>query len=106
MDFSGDAVPIAELLDERRHLLDVALWMVGGTAEAEAVVDEAYRRWFELPEAARRSIDPPGAWLVKTVGAICLARLATSAGEPSRPWRTRNGRAWAPSWSRRSVRSC
>lgn len=80
MDFSGDAVPIAELLDERRHLLDVALWMVGGTAEAEAVVDEAYRRWFELPEAARRSIDPPRAWLVKTVGAICLARLATSAG--------------------------
>lgn len=82
MDFSDDAVPIAELLDERRHLLDVALWMVGGSAEAEAVVDEAYRRWFELPEAARAAVDEPGAWLVRTVGGICLARLADSAGSP------------------------
>ncbi|MFF7680399.1 RNA polymerase subunit sigma [Actinacidiphila glaucinigra] len=80
MDFSDDAVPIAELLDERRHLLDVALWMVGGSAQAESVVDEAYRQWFGLPEAARRGIESPGAWLVKTVGGICLARLATSAG--------------------------
>ncbi|MET9875750.1 RNA polymerase subunit sigma [Actinacidiphila glaucinigra] len=80
MDFSDDAVPIAELLDERRHLLDVALWMVGGSAQAESVVDEAYRQWFELPEAARRAIESPGAWLVRTVGGICLARLATSAG--------------------------
>ncbi|MEU1616648.1 RNA polymerase subunit sigma [Streptomyces sp. NPDC005722] len=92
MDFSDDAVPITELLDERRHLLDVALWMVGGSAEAEAVVDEAYRRWFELPEAARGTIESPGAWLVRAVGGICLSRLARSAGatgpvagDPARP---------------------
>ncbi|WP_431963706.1 sigma factor-like helix-turn-helix DNA-binding protein [Actinacidiphila sp. bgisy160] len=92
MDFSDDAVPIAELLDERRHLLDVAMWMVGGRAEAESVVDEAYRQWFELPEAARGVIESPGAWLVRTVGGICLARLTTSAGgtgpavaSPARP---------------------
>lgn len=81
MDFSDAAVPIAELLDERRRLLDVARWMVGASAETE-VVDEAYRRWFALPLAERGGIESPGAWLVRTVGGICLARLAASRGHP------------------------
>src|SRR4051794_8536393 len=52
----ADAVPIADLLDERRHLLDLAYWMLGSTGEAESVVDETYGRWYGLSDAARRQI--------------------------------------------------
>ncbi|MFI5634590.1 RNA polymerase subunit sigma [Streptomyces sp. NPDC051664] len=71
----ADAVPIAELLNERRLLLDVAYWMLGNSGEAESVVDETYRRWYELSGAARRQITAPRSWLAKTVGGICLDRL-------------------------------
>lgn len=73
----ADAVPIVELLDERRHLLDVASWMLGSPGEAESVVDEAYCRWYGLSDAARRLITAPRSWLAKTTRAICLGRPAT-----------------------------
>ncbi|MFE2416460.1 RNA polymerase subunit sigma [Streptomyces hokutonensis] len=72
----GDAVPIAELWEERRYLLDVAHWMLGDPGAAEAVVDEAYERWYGLSGAARRQVAVPRSWLAKTVGGICLGRLA------------------------------
>ncbi|MGW3103841.1 RNA polymerase subunit sigma [Streptomyces sp. NPDC001100] len=72
----GDAVPIAELWEERRYLLDVAHWMLGDPGAAEAVVDEAYRRWYGLSGAARGQVAVPRSWLAKTVGGICLGRLA------------------------------
>ncbi|MFE2424272.1 RNA polymerase subunit sigma [Streptomyces hokutonensis] len=72
----GDAVPIAELWEERRYLLDVAHWMLGDPGVAESVVDEAYRRWYGLSDAARRQVAVPRSWLAKTVGGICLGRLA------------------------------
>ncbi|WP_329264344.1 RNA polymerase subunit sigma [Streptomyces sp. NBC_01478] len=72
----GDAVPIAELWEERRFLLDVARWMLGDPGAAESVVDEAYQRWYGLSDAARRQITVPRSWLAKTVGGICLGRLA------------------------------
>ncbi|WP_171133974.1 sigma factor-like helix-turn-helix DNA-binding protein [Streptomyces sp. Z423-1] len=71
-----EAVPIAELLDERRHLLDVAFWMLGSPGEAESAVDEAYRRWYGLSEAVRGRIASPRSWLARTAGEICLRRLA------------------------------
>ncbi|MGP4012071.1 RNA polymerase subunit sigma [Streptomyces sp. 4N124] len=74
----GDAVPIAELLEERRFLLEVANWMLGNLAEAERVVGETYLRWYELPDAVRRGITVPRSWLAKAAGAICLSRLALS----------------------------
>ncbi|MFK4119843.1 RNA polymerase subunit sigma [Streptomyces longwoodensis] len=76
MDQPGDAVPIAELLDERRHLMDVACWMLGRGREAEDVVAETYRRWYALSEPERTRITDPRSWLSKTAGTICLARLA------------------------------
>ncbi|MGP3991560.1 RNA polymerase subunit sigma [Streptomyces sp. 3N207] len=79
----GEAVPIAELLEERRFLLEVANWMLGNLAQAEDVVGETYRRWYELPDAVRRWITVPRAWLAKTSGAICLSRLALSGGGTS-----------------------
>ncbi|MFF4355160.1 sigma factor-like helix-turn-helix DNA-binding protein [Streptomyces sp. NPDC001530] len=72
----ADAVPIAELLDERRSLLDVAYWMLGSAGEAESVVDETYRRWYGLSDAARQQITAPRSWLAKTAGGIGLDRLA------------------------------
>ncbi|KOV53504.1 RNA polymerase sigma factor [Streptomyces sp. AS58] len=71
-----DAMPIAELLDERRYLRDVADSMLSRRSEAESVVDETYRRWFGLSEAARRRIKAPRSWLARTVDGICRSRLA------------------------------
>lgn len=75
-DQAGDAVPIAELLDERRHLLDVACWMLGRGQEAEDVVAETYRRWYALSDADRARSTDPRPWLTKTAGTVCLDRLA------------------------------
>ncbi|WP_443074376.1 RNA polymerase subunit sigma [Streptomyces sp. NBC_01462] len=72
----GETVPITELLDERRFLLDVAYWMLGSPAVAESVVDQTYRRWYELSDAERHRIAVPRSWLARTAGGICLDRLA------------------------------
>ncbi|WP_328745276.1 RNA polymerase subunit sigma [Streptomyces sp. NBC_00285] len=72
----SDAVPIDELWEERRFLLDVAHWMLGDPGAARSVVDEAYHRWYGLPDAVRRQVTVPRSWLAKTVGGICLDRLA------------------------------
>ncbi|MCZ4606948.1 RNA polymerase subunit sigma [Streptomyces sp. Lzd4kr] len=74
---ADDAVSLVELVDERRHLLDVAFWMLGSGREAERVIDEAYRQWFGLPEAERTRILEPRSWLCRVVGGACLSRLAS-----------------------------
>ncbi|WP_328349783.1 RNA polymerase subunit sigma [Streptomyces sp. NBC_00445] len=76
MDDVG-AVPIGELVEERRYLLDVAYWMLGSAGAAEAVVGDAYRRWYGLSDTARAEIVVPRLWLARTVGGICLGRLAS-----------------------------
>ncbi|MFI0240348.1 hypothetical protein [Streptomyces sp. NPDC016845] len=75
MEFADEAVPIGELVDKRRHLFDVAYWMLGSAGEADGAVDETYRRWYALPRPEREAIDAPRAWLSWAVGAICLTRL-------------------------------
>ncbi|MFF1568209.1 RNA polymerase subunit sigma [Streptomyces sp. NPDC058293] len=80
MGHTGDTVPIAELLDERRHLLDVASWMLGTGPEAEDAVTHAYQRWYGLTDAQRTSITEPRTWLTRTTGTICLARLPLQKG--------------------------
>ncbi|CAL9350667.1 putative ECF RNA polymerase sigma factor SigI [Streptomyces sp. enrichment culture] len=75
MDGADDVVPIAELLDERRYLLDVAFWMLGSGSAAESVVDEAYRRWYGLSGPARAAVVSPRSWLAEATGGICLGRL-------------------------------
>ncbi|MFJ9537557.1 RNA polymerase subunit sigma [Streptomyces sp. NPDC101225] len=72
----ADAMPIADLVDERRYLLDVARGMLGGAGEAERVVDEVYRLWYGLSDEARRRIVRPRAWLAERAGRSCLHRLA------------------------------
>jgi RNA polymerase sigma-70 factor, ECF subfamily len=81
----ADAAPIADLLDERRYLLDLARRMLGGTREAERVVDEVYRRWYGLSDEERRKIVRPGSWLARTTGRSCLNRLAGSGSVEDGP---------------------
>ncbi|MDQ0809631.1 hypothetical protein QFZ63_001345 [Streptomyces sp. B3I7] len=73
-----DTMPIGELLDERRHLRDVAHWMLGSGIVAEHVTDEAYREWYALSEHQRDRIGAPRAWLTRVVGSISLGWLALS----------------------------
>lgn len=79
---TDDAIPIAELLDERRHLLDVAYWMLGSSRAAEHVIEETYRRWFELPEPTRARITAPRSWLASVAGRIC----STWPAQPEQDW--------------------
>src|SRR4051812_9811267 len=74
MDAGESVVPIAELVDERRHLLDVASRMLGRDHEAESIVAEVYRQWYRLPEDERAAIVRPRAWLASTTSRICLLR--------------------------------
>ncbi|MFC4052753.1 nuclear transport factor 2 family protein [Actinomadura syzygii] len=75
---------LAEMLDERRHLLDIAVWMFGPDA-ADRVVQQTYRRWYALDDAERARITVPRAWLTRVAGGICLDLLASGTGEPLVP---------------------
>ncbi|MER7926040.1 RNA polymerase subunit sigma [Streptomyces sp. NPDC096057] len=79
MDHVGGAVPLAESLDERRHLLDVACRALGSRVAAERVVDEAYRRWYHLTDPERVRMTAPRAWLTRVVDEACLT-------PPAAPW--------------------
>ncbi|MFJ9902428.1 RNA polymerase subunit sigma [Streptomyces sp. NPDC101152] len=81
----SEAVPIDELWEERRFLLDVAHWLLGDPGAAESIVDEAYHRWYDLSDTGRRQVTVPRSWLAKTVGGICLDCL-------ERPGRCEAGR--------------
>ncbi|MER5366527.1 RNA polymerase subunit sigma [Streptomyces sp. NPDC002722] len=98
MEPAVDTMPIAELLDERRHLLEVAHWMLGSGILAEHVTDEAYREWYALSDHQRGRVGKPRAWLTRVVGSISLARLAASDhdGEPEGPVWTGDASEQAP----------
>ncbi|GGT47396.1 sigma factor [Nonomuraea spiralis] len=70
------AESLAEMLDERQHLLGIALCMFGSDTTADHVVQETYRRWYALDEEERAAIAVPRAWLTRTAGSICLELLA------------------------------
>ncbi|MEV7141638.1 sigma factor-like helix-turn-helix DNA-binding protein [Streptomyces tauricus] len=85
MDHVGDAAPINELLDERRHLLEVAHWMLGDRAAGERTINEAYEQWYGLSDPERAGVTTPRAWLTRAAGRICLARLAVSDEDEPAP---------------------
>jgi RNA polymerase sigma-70 factor (ECF subfamily) len=100
------AASLAEMLDERRHLLEIAVRMFGEAA-AERIVHETYGRWYALDDDERARISTPRAWLTRTAGGICLDLLASSArplGDPPSP----GGPAPRPdpvtAWARRHPR--
>ena len=66
--------------EHRRHLLDVAVRMLGDRAEAEDVVQEAYAR---LVRADLDAIEDVGGWLVVVVSRLCLDRLRARRRHPT-----------------------
>ncbi|WP_329092058.1 nuclear transport factor 2 family protein [Actinomadura citrea] len=86
---AGALASLAEMLDERRHLVDIATWMFGSTAAAEEIVQETYRRWYVLDDGERAAIALPRAWLTRVAGGICLELIASTAaaipGDPALP---------------------
>ncbi|MGN9845129.1 hypothetical protein ACTMTI_44100 [Nonomuraea sp. H19] len=77
------AESLAEMLDERQHLLEIALWMFSSEITADRIVQETYRRWYALDDEERASIAVPRAWLTRAAGSIALELLA--APFPSDP---------------------
>ncbi|MFG2004223.1 hypothetical protein ACGFNU_34190 [Spirillospora sp. NPDC048911] len=82
MTDTGAAASLAEMLDERRHLLEIAGWMFG-TAAADQIVQETYRRWYTLDPDERAGIASPRAWLTRAAGGICLDLLAPTTDAPA-----------------------
>ncbi|MGW7477061.1 hypothetical protein ACWGH8_00585 [Nonomuraea muscovyensis] len=76
------AESLAEMLDERQHLLGIALCMFGSDTTADHVVQETYRRWYALDEEERAAIAVPRAWLTRTAGSICVELLADPDPDP------------------------
>ncbi|MEV1249717.1 hypothetical protein ACIBO2_35985 [Nonomuraea sp. NPDC050022] len=70
---------LAEMLDERRHLLEIALWMFGSEMTADRIVQDTYRRWYALDDEERAAIAVPRAWLTRVAGGLCLELLGTAA---------------------------
>ncbi|MGW4967983.1 hypothetical protein ACWEPL_63150 [Nonomuraea sp. NPDC004186] len=73
---------LAEMLDERQHLLEIALWMFGSESTADRIVQETYRRWYALDDEERSGIAMPRAWLTRVAGGICLELLAAPGPLP------------------------
>jgi RNA polymerase sigma-70 factor (ECF subfamily) len=69
---------LAEMLDERQHLLEIALWMFGSESTADRIVQETYRRWYALDDEERARIAVPRAWLTRVAGGLCLDLLAAA----------------------------
>lgn len=86
MDRAHEAMTIVELLDERRHLLDVAYGLLGSSDAAESVIAETYRRWYALSADARARIESPGPWLAGVAHSISMSRLAGAL--PEKGWPT------------------
>ncbi|MGJ6969549.1 hypothetical protein ACSDR0_47465 [Streptosporangium sp. G11] len=87
------AESLAEMLDERQHLLEIALWMFGSELAADHVVQETYRRWYALDDEERAGIATPRAWLRRTAGSIYLELLTapSTSQQPRRPSRPSTG---------------
>ncbi|GAB2841581.1 hypothetical protein GCM10022221_46030 [Actinocorallia aurea] len=75
---TAGTLSLAEMLDERRHLLEIATWMFDPAA-ADEIVQATYRRWYALAARDRAGIAAPRAWLARTAGGICLDLLAATA---------------------------
>ncbi|MEV6235447.1 RNA polymerase sigma factor SigJ [Lentzea sp. NPDC051838] len=66
------------VLEERRHLINLAYRLLGSLAEAEDAVQEAYARWYALSQPQQEAIVAPGAWLTTVTSRICLDLLGSA----------------------------
>jgi RNA polymerase sigma factor (sigma-70 family) len=73
-----DGYPPAHVESDRPLLMSVCYRLVGAISEAEDAVQEAYARWYALPDENRNEIRSPTAWLVTTATRICLDILGSA----------------------------
>ena len=75
---------LAEIMSERRQLINVAYRLLGSLAEAEDAVQETYARWYALSPRQRDDIESPGAWLTTVTSRICLDQLNSARARRER----------------------
>ncbi len=73
---------LADLLDEREHLLEIARWRFGSGGTADRVVQETYRRWYALDPRERAAIAVPRIWLTQVAATIRLDGLDPDELDP------------------------
>lgn len=74
---------------DRALLMGVAYRLLGSVSEAEDAVQEAYARWYALPNDRRHEVRTPDAWFVTVVSRVCLDVLASARVRRERyvgPW--------------------
>ena len=77
-DGNDDDPSTAGVESDRPLLMSVCYRLVGAISEAEDAVQEAYARWYGLPDQNRNGISSPTAWLVTTASRICLDILGSA----------------------------
>lgn len=70
--------------EQRRRLMSLCYRLLGSVADAEDAVQEAYARWYALPEAHRAGIASPTGWLVTVASRICLDMLGSARARRER----------------------
>lgn len=79
---SGDRV--STVASDRGLLVNVAYRLLGSVTEAEDAVQDAFARWYALPDARRRQVDSPTGWLVTVTTRICLDMLGSARARRER----------------------
>ncbi|MFI7639036.1 RNA polymerase sigma factor SigJ [Nonomuraea sp. NPDC049400] len=69
---------------DRGALMSVAYRLLGSVSEAEDAVQEAFTRWYALPDGRRAEVASPTGWLVTTVSRICLDVLGSARARRER----------------------
>jgi RNA polymerase sigma factor (sigma-70 family) len=72
------------IMQERRHLLNLAYRLLSSLADAEDVVQETYVRWYAMSQQQQQTITSPGAWLTTVASRICLDLLGSARARRER----------------------
>jgi RNA polymerase sigma-70 factor (ECF subfamily) len=62
----------------QRQLINLAYRLLGSRADAEDVVQDAYARFFAMPQQQQDAIESPGAWLSTVTSRLCLNLLGSA----------------------------
>lgn len=68
----------ADVAAEHPRLVSLAYRLLGTLADAEDAAQEAFTRWYRLPESERAAIRNPQAWLTRVVGRVGLDMLGSA----------------------------
>jgi RNA polymerase sigma-70 factor (ECF subfamily) len=75
---------MASVTVDRGLLMNVAYRLLGSVSEAEDAVQEAFARWYAMPDADRNEIVSSTGWLVTVTTRICLDVLGSARARRER----------------------